>query len=184
MKPWQVLLTLSFLLLGGCLDTFETALPGAQAAPKALLGQWRSKDAWGEPLTLTITQAKGTTYQAVARGKDNSVHTYRFSVARHGNRWYVSGAAPASIGHGFVIGGFELNDDHQLLLYTLDREQLRQAVDQQELSGRSVADGDDRRDNGQGLHIDSPAERVLAYLDDPANSDVFVETARLQRARP
>ena len=37
-------------------------------------------------------------------------------------------------------------------------------------------------ENGEGVLIDSPAERVLAYLDDPANSDLFVEVARFQRA--
>ncbi|NOP55920.1 hypothetical protein G9P63_28690, partial [Klebsiella pneumoniae] len=36
-------------------------------------------------------------------------------------------------------------------------------------------------DNGDGVLIDSPSARVLAYLDDPANSDLFVEVARFQR---
>ncbi|SEM33875.1 hypothetical protein SAMN04487857_101220 [Pseudomonas sp. ok272] len=29
--------------------------------------------------------------------------------------------------------------------------------------------------------VDSDLDRVFAYLDDPANSDVFVEAARYQR---
>lgn len=49
MRAWRVvLLTLSFLLLGGCLVTFHEPLPSNQAAPKALLGKWSSKDAWEE----------------------------------------------------------------------------------------------------------------------------------------
>ena len=48
MKAWRVvLLTLSFLLLGGCLVTFHEPLPSNQAAPKALHGKSSSKDAWG-----------------------------------------------------------------------------------------------------------------------------------------
>lgn len=183
MKPWPVLLAMSLLLLGGCLDTFEHPLPGAQAAPKALLGQWRSKDAWGEPLTLAISQTKGGAYQAVARAKGKPAQTYRFSVTQHGNRWYVSGAAAQAAGQGFVIGGFELNQEQQLLLYSLDPEQLRQAVEQHALSGRSRAPGDDD-EIGAALHIDSPAAQVVSYLDDPANSDVFVEAARFQRVHP
>lgn len=184
MKPWPVLLAMSLLLLGGCLDTFEHPVPGAQAAPKALLGQWRSKDAWGEPLTLTISQAKGNAYQAVARAKGKPARTYRFSVAQHANRWYVSGPAPEAAGQGFVIGGFELNAEQQLLLYSLDPEQLRQAVEQHALSGRSAAPSDEDDASGPALHIDSPAAQVMSYLDDPANSDVFVEAARFQHVRP
>ena len=48
---------MSFLLLGGCLVTFHEPLPSNQAAPKALLGKWSSKDAWGEPLKLTISRS-------------------------------------------------------------------------------------------------------------------------------
>ena len=36
--------------------------------------------------------------------------------------------------------------------------------------------------HGDGALINSSLEQVLAYLDDPANSDVFVEVARYQRA--
>ena len=70
MKAWRVvLLTLSFLLLGGCLVTFHEPLPCNQAAPKALLGKWSSKDAWGEPLKLTISRSGGGAYKAVATAK-------------------------------------------------------------------------------------------------------------------
>jgi hypothetical protein len=35
---------------------------------------------------------------------------------------------------------------------------------------------------GAGVLVDSPMNQVFAYLDDPANADVFVEAARYQRA--
>jgi len=31
------------------------------------------------------------------------------------------------------------------------------------------------------VEVDSSLDKVFAYLDDPANSDVFVEAARYQR---
>lgn len=34
---------------------------------------------------------------------------------------------------------------------------------------------------GAGVVVDSPMDQVLAYLDDPANADVFVEAVRYQR---
>ncbi len=34
---------------------------------------------------------------------------------------------------------------------------------------------------GDGVLITSPLETVFAYLDDQANSDVFIEVARYQR---
>ncbi|QVM92559.1 hypothetical protein JYG34_05875 [Pseudomonas entomophila] len=179
MKAWRVvLLTLSFLLLGGCLVTFDEPLPGNQVAPKALLGQWSSKDAWGQPLKLNISRAGGNTYKAVARARGKAPEEYAFTVARHGNRWYLSAGVPKRLGGRFLIGGFEVVDGKQLVVYNLDVEQVQQAVDKKELSGRSteVPEG-----NGPGVLIDSPSERVLAYLDDPANSDLFVEVARFER---
>lgn len=180
MKAWRVvLLTLSFLLLGGCLVTFDEPLPANQPAPKALLGQWSSKDAWGQPLKLSISRAGGNTYKAVARAQGKAPEEYVFTVARHGNRWYLSAGVPKRLGGNFLIGGFEVIDGKQLVVYNLDVEQVQQAVDEKELSGRSTQVSED---NGPGVLIDSPTERVLAYLDDPANSDLFVEVARFQRS--
>ena len=34
---------------------------------------------------------------------------------------------------------------------------------------------------GEGVLISSPLDEVFAYLDDPANADLFVEVARYQR---
>jgi hypothetical protein len=180
MKAWRVvLLTLSFLLLGGCLVTFDEPLPANQSAPKALLGQWSSKDAWGQPLKLSISRAGGNTYKAVARAQGKAPEEYAFTVARHGNRWYLSAGVPKRLGGNFLIGGFDFADGKELVLYNLDVEQVQQAVAKKELSGHSTTVPDD---NGEGVLIDSPAERVLAYLDDPANSDLFVEVARFQRS--
>lgn len=179
MKAWHVLLTLSFLLLGGCLVTFDQPLPSNQAAPKALLGQWSSKDAWGEPLKLSISRIGGNAYKAVARGQGKAPEEYAFSVSRHGNRWYLSAGVPKRLGGNFLIGGFEVIEGKELVLYNLDVEQIRQAVEHKELSGRSTKATED---NGDGMLIDSAPARVLAYLDDPANSDLFIEVARFQRA--
>lgn len=179
MKAWRVLLALSFLLLGGCLVTFNEPIPANQAAPKALLGKWTSKDAWGEPLNLQISRAGGNAYKAVATAKGKPRQEYAFTVSRHGNRWYLSAGVPKRLGGNFLIGGFEVIDSKELVVYNLDVEQVGQALEKKELSGRTV---EVPEENGEGILIDSPAARVLAYLDDPANSDLFIEVARFQRA--
>ena len=83
------------------------------------------------------------------------------------------------MGGNFLIGGFEVIDNKELVVYNLDVEQVNQALEKKELNGRTI---EVPEDNGDGVLIDSPVERVLAYLDDPANSDLFVEVARFQRA--
>ena len=178
MNAWRVLLSLSFLLLGGCLVSFETPLPTTRQAPQALLGQWRSKDAWGDSLTLVISPGAQGGYEAVARSPGQQPRSHAFTVLRHGSRWYASGRAPQHLGGNFLIAGFEILEDGDLVVYDLDAEQVRQALQAGELSGRSrVQPGE----QGQGVLVDSPPERVLAYLDDPANSDLFIEVARFQR---
>ena len=178
MKAASLLLALSFLLLGGCLVTFNEPMPANEAAPKALLGQWSSKDAWGEPLSLQISRSGGNAYKAVAVAKDKKRDEYAFTVSRHGNRWYLSAGVPKRLGGNFLIGGFEVIDGKELVVYNLDVEQINQAVQKKELSGRTY---EVPQDNGEGVLISSPADRVLAYLDDPANSDLFIEVARFQR---
>jgi hypothetical protein len=179
MKARSLLLALSFLLLGGCLVTFNEPIPANEAAPKALLGKWTSKDAWGEPLKLEISRSGGNAYKAVAIGKDKKRDEYAFTVSRHGNRWYLSAGVPKRLGGNFLIGGFDVIDGKELVVYNLDVEQVKQAVEKKELSGRTY---DVPEDNGEGVLIDSPVERFMAYLDDPANSDLFIEEARFQRA--
>ena len=178
MKAWRVLLALSFVLLSGCLVTFNEPIPTNQPAPKALLGKWISKDAWGEPLTLQISRAGGNAYKAVAIAKGKKPEEYAFTVSQHGNRWYLSAGVPKRLGGNFLIGGFEVIDNKELVVYNLDVEQVNQALAKKELSGRSI---EVPEENGEGVLIDSPATRVLAYLDDPANSDLFIEVARFQR---
>lgn len=179
MKAWRVLIALSFLLLGGCLVSFKEPLPADQAAPAALLGKWTSKDAWGEPLNLQLSRIGTNRYQAVtsSRGQLQQRDTYEFTVSRHGSRWYLSAAVPQAFGGHFTIAGFELTDKHELVLYNLDLEQINQARGQNTLSGEPF-----ETKEGEGVLIGSPLAQVFTYLDDPANSDVFVEAARFQRA--
>ncbi|MNO03020.1 hypothetical protein D3C81_2236120 [compost metagenome] len=62
------------------------------------------------------------------------------------------------------------------MVYNLDLEQIRQALQQQALNGQVF-----QTDDGDGVLIDNSMDQVSAYLDDPANSDVFVEVVRYQR---
>lgn len=180
MKTWRVaVIALSFLLLSGCLVTFKDPLPAPEAAPKALLGQWSSKNAWGEPLKLTISRAGQHRYKAMSypTAKPSQRDEYLFSVSRHGSRWYLSAPLPAKLGGHYVLAGFEIDDKHELVVYNLDLEQIHQAIGQQALHGSPVETVE-----GAGVLVDSPMNQVFAYLDNPANADVFVEAARYQRA--
>ncbi|MGF6097959.1 hypothetical protein [Pseudomonas sp. 18175] len=180
MKTWRVLaIALSFLLLSGCLVTFKDPLPAHEAAPKGLLGQWSSKNAWGEPLNLQITSAGDQRYKAVSypTAKPGQRDEYLFMVSRHGSRWYFSAPLPAKLGGQFILGGFEFNEKHELVVYNLDLDAIHQAIDQKRLHGSPVETVE-----GDGIRVDSPMDQVFAYLDDPANADVFVEAVRYQRA--
>ncbi|WP_426217044.1 hypothetical protein [Pseudomonas sp. DWRC2-2] len=180
MKTWRVVvIALSFLLLSGCLVTFKDPLPAHDAAPQALLGQWSSKNAWGEPLNLHITAVGKHRYKAVSypTAKPGQRDEYLFSVSRHGSRWYLSAPLPAKLGGNFILAGFEINEKHELVVYNLDLEQIHQAIGQKALHGSTVETVE-----GAGVLVDSPLDQVFAYLDDPANADVFVEAVRYQRA--
>ncbi|MEO8490398.1 hypothetical protein [Pseudomonas sp.] len=179
MKTWRVfVITLSFLLLSGCLVTFKDPLPASQAAPDALIGRWSSKNAWGEPLNLQITRAGGHRYKAVSypKAKPGQRDEYLFSVSHHGGRWYLSAPLPAKLGGHFILAGFEFDEKHELVVYNLDLEQIHQAIGQQSLHGSTVETVE-----GDGVLVDSPMSQVFAYLDDPANADVFVEAVRYKR---
>ncbi|MFJ2693778.1 hypothetical protein [Pseudomonas sp. NPDC087336] len=179
MRVWRVVvIALSFLLLSGCLVTFKEPLPTSEPAPKGLLGKWSSTNAWGEPVNLELTRIGDNRYQAVSyfRAKPKEREAYPFTVSRHGSRWYLSAKVPARFGGHFTIGGFELTDKHELVVYNLDLEQIKQALGQEALSGESF-----QTDDGDGVLISSHMDQVSAYLDDPANSDVFVEVVRYQR---
>ncbi|KAA0946834.1 hypothetical protein FQ186_10400 [Pseudomonas sp. ANT_H14] len=180
MKAWRVVvIAVSFLLLSGCLVTFKDPLPASEAAPDALLGKWTSKNAWGEPLNLQISRAGENRYTAVSypKAKPGARDEYLFSVSLHGNRWYLSASLPDKFGGHFILAGFEFDEKHELVVYNLDLEQINQAIGQKALSGAAVETVE-----GDGVLIDSPMSQVFAYLDDPANADVFVEAVRYQRA--
>lgn len=179
MKSWRAVIALSFLLLSGCLVSFKEPLPADQAAPAALLGKWTSKNAWGDALNLELTRVAANRYRAVSYPKDKPKQRddYDFTVSRHGSRWYLSAAVPDKFGGHFTIAGFELTDNHELVVYNLDLEQIHQALGQEALSGEPFDTWD-----GEGVLISNPLEQVFAWLDDPANSDVFVEAARFQRS--
>lgn len=179
MKAWRaVVIALSFLLLSGCLVTFKEPLPTSEPAPKGLLGKWTSTNAWGEPLNLELTRIGDNRYQAVSyfKARPKERESYPFTVSHHGSRWYLSAKVPARFGGHFTIAGFELTDKRELVVYNLDLEQIKQALGQKILSGEGF-----QTDDGEGVLIDSKMDRVSAYLDDPANSDVFVEAVRYQR---
>ncbi|MCW2291148.1 hypothetical protein M2262_001198 [Pseudomonas sp. BIGb0408] len=183
MKAWRALVVLSFLLLSGCLVTFKEPIPANEAAPIPLLGTWSRTDEWGELRFLDISRSGSNLYKADAYTDsiDNvaSLQSYSFTVAHHGRRWYLSAGVPKRMGANFAIGGFELTHNNELVLFNLDVERILQAIDNGELKGSTVA-----MPQGDGVLVSSGLEQVFAYLNDPANSDVFVEVARYQRTGP
>ncbi|MFK3798759.1 hypothetical protein [Pseudomonas sp. NPDC088444] len=182
MKVWNVLLALSFALLSGCLVTFNDPIPTRDTAPPKLLGTWTSKNAWGEPLELEISRAGTDQYKAVSyrKGDRKNRDEYAFTVSRHGSRWYVSAALPEKYGAHYVIAGFELIDNDngadELLIYDLDLERMQQLVDQKVFEGQPTD-----TEKGDGVLITTSMDKVFAYLDDSANSDVFLSAAKYQR---
>lgn len=179
MKAWRlILIALSFLCLGGCLVTFKEPIPAQDAAPKGLIGNWTSLNAWGEPLELEISRSGHHHYKAVSyrKGDRKNRDEYAFTVSRHGSRWYLSAELPEKYGSNFVIAGFELTESHELVVYTLDVDRINQLIDQKTLTGQRL-----ETEKGDGVLVSSPLDQVFAWLDDPANSDVFLEMARYQR---
>lgn len=183
MNAWRVAVALSLLLLSGCLVTLNDPIPANEAAPIPLLGEWSRKDGWGERYYLDITRAGPNLYQArTYKGSPDNLDSeekYGFTVARHGRRWYLSAGLPQSLGGNFAIAGFELTVDSELLVYTLDVDRILQELEAGTLHGKSVDTL-----QGEGVLISSPLDTLFAYLDDQANSDVFIEVARYQRVGP
>ncbi len=180
MNAWRALLAVSFLLLSGCLVTFKDPIPANEAAPIPLLGEWSRKNEWGEQLYLQITRAGSNVYKARAYvdSLDNldSVEEYGFTVAHHGRRWYLSAGLPKRMGANFAIAGFELTTGNELVIYNLDVDRILHELEQGTLQGEVIDAAE-----GDGVLISSPLEQVFCYLDDLANSDVFIEVARYQR---
>jgi hypothetical protein len=180
MTVWRKLwvMVLASVALAGCLATFDEPIPAGEKAPAALLGQWQARDAWGEHLHLKIQPAPAGHYTAISyqKGSPAPRDQASFTVSRHGSRWYASAPLPKAYGGRFTIVGFELSDAGELVVYNLDLERLQQAIAQKALAGERF----DTRD-GQGVAVRSTPAHVFAWLDDPANSDVFVEVARYTR---
>lgn len=178
MKAWRLCVALSFLLLSGCLVTFKDPIPAREAAPSQLLGTWTSKNAWGEPLELEVSRAGANEYKAVSyrKGDRKNRDEYAFTVSRHGSRWYLCAGLPDKYGGHFVIAGFEIVQTGELVVYNLDLDRFSQWVEQNKLAGEKATTA-----KGQGLLITSSLDQVFGYLNDPANSDVFLEVARYQR---
>lgn len=180
MKAWRLLAALSFLLLSGCLVTFKDPIPANEPAPIPLLGEWSRKNEWGEQIYLHVNRAGSNLYKATAYvdSPDNleSVEEFGFTVAHHGQRWYLSAGLPKQLGANFAIAGFELTANNELVLYNLDVDRVIQELDNGSLNGEVV-----ETPQGDGVLITSSLDAVFAYLDDQANSDVFIEVARYQR---
>jgi hypothetical protein len=182
MKVWSMLLVMSFALLSGCLVTFKDPVANHDTAPPKLLGTWTSKNAWGEPLELEISRTGEDQYKAVSyqKGDRKNRDEYDFTVSRHGSRWYLSAALPRKYGANYVIGGFELIDNDnaadELVVYDLDLERMQQLVEQKVFEGQPI-----ETEKGDGVLITTSMDKVFAYLDDTANSDVFLKAAQYQR---
>lgn len=162
--------------LAGCLVSLaEPIAPGADL-PLSLLGSWQRTDAWGQPETLEITRVASGVYRARLQGEgelDGQLQTVDFTVAHHGRRWYATAGLPQRLGGHFALLGFELTPRNELVLYSLDVQRMLQDIDSGLLAGDALA-----IPRGEVLLVSSPLPQVLAYLDDPANSDLFVEVAR------
>ncbi|MCU1719632.1 hypothetical protein [Pseudomonas sp. 5P_3.1_Bac2] len=181
MKAWRALLVVCFATLSGCLVTFTDPIPANEAAPIPLLGLWQRQDEWGEQVYLQITRAGSNVYKArvYSGSADNlsTAHEYGFTVAHHGRRWYFSAGLPKRLGANFTIAGFELTAHNELVLFNLDVARIKHELDKGNLKGELI-------DNelGQMALVTSPLSQVLDYLNDQANSDVFIEVARYQRS--
>jgi hypothetical protein len=179
MKALSVLLLASVcLLLSGCLVLFNAPIAVPEAAPTHLLGSWQRDNEWGEQLQLEITATADKRYMAKIRvlGQDAQPELYPFTVTRSGERWYASLSLPKRFGDNYALAGFELTKRNELVLYSLDPERFIQELKTGTLQGQLV----ETQGSGSAL-ISSALAQVFAYLNNPANADVFVEAARYQR---
>lgn len=179
MKASRVLLlVLSCLLLSGCLVLFKSPIPASEAAPTQLLGSWLRDNEWGEQLQLDITASAGNSYVATIRvlGQDAKPEVYPFTVARSKQRWYASIGLPIRFGNNYAMAGFEITKRNELVLYSLDPEPFLQELKAGALQGQRV-----QTQGTDSALISSPLAQVFAYLNNPVNADVFIETARYQR---
>jgi len=180
-KVLRVMLALSFLLLGGCLVVFREPLPANEQPPMAMLGEWSRTNEWGEHMFLDISRDGENTFKArlMTGSPDNleGAEEYDFTVNRSGHRWYFSMRMPKRFGDSFAVGGFEITSRNELILYSLDDEVFVDAVQAGHLTGQVVEVAGE-----ESALVTASTTEVLAFLNDPANSDVFVESSRFQRS--
>lgn len=179
MNLWRVaMMTIGCLLLSGCLVVFKQPIAPVEAAPSQLLGRWQGQNEWGEQLLLDISRAADNRYSAHVRvaGQVDAGESYLFTVAHKGQRWYASIGLPKRFGEQYAIAGFELNKHGELVLFSLDTEVFLQLLQAGTMHGEVV-----QTLGGDSALISSPLSQVFAYLNDPANADVFIESARYQR---
>ncbi|MBF7730627.1 hypothetical protein [Pseudomonas sp. N040] len=181
MKALRVVLALSFLLLGGCLVVFREPLPANEPPPLALLGEWSRSNEWGEQMFLDISRSGENSFRArlMAGSPENleGAEEYDFTVNHSGHRWYLSTRLPRRFGESFAVGGFEITSSNELLVYSLDNQLFIDEIRAGRLQGEVIDTVE-----GESALVTAPAADVLAFLNDPANADVFVEAARYQRS--
>jgi hypothetical protein len=173
-----LLLALCCLLLNGCLVLFKAPIAALEAAPTQLLGSWQRENEWGEQLQLQISAGADHHYVATIRvlGQDTKPEAYPFTVARSGERWYASVSLHKRFGDNYAIAGFEITKRNELVLYSLDSDRFVQELKTGALQGQLI-----ETQGSNSVLISSPLAQVFTYLNDPANADVFVESARYQR---
>lgn len=166
------------LFLSGCLVLFKSPAPAPEAAPTALLGNWQRENEWGEQLQLQISGDADHHYLASIRvlGQDAPAETYPFTLVRSAGRWYACVSLPTRFAGNYAIAGFELTKRNELVLYSLDHERFLQELKVGVLQGQLI-----ETQGSDSALISSPLAQVFAYLNNPANADVFVEAARYQR---
>lgn len=181
MNALRVMMALSFLLLSGCLVVFREPLPANEQPPVALFGEWSRTNEWGEQMFLEITRAGEQSFKArlMTGSPDNleGAEEYDFTVNRSGHRWYFSMRMPKRFGDSYAVGGFEISSSNELILYNLDDESFVAEVQAGRLAGQVVQVAGE-----QSALVTASTAQVLAFLNDPANSDVFVEASHFQRS--
>ena len=181
MKALRAVVVFSVLLLSGCLVVFREPLPANEQPPIALVGEWSRVNEWGEHMFLTISRAGDQSFKArlMAGSPENldGAEEYDFTVNHSGRRWYFSTRLPKRFGESFAVGGFEITSNNELVLYSLEDEFFVDEIKAGRIPGQVVDMADE-----QSALITAPSAQVLTFLNDPANSDGFVEAARYQRS--
>ena len=181
MKLLRVLMALACVMLSGCLVVFREPLPANEQPPMALLGEWSRTNEWGEQMFLDISRTGDNTFRArlMTGSPDNleGAEEYDFSVNRSGPRWYFSMHLPQRFGENVAVGGFEISTRSELIIYSLDNQLFVNEIKAGRLAGQVIDVAGE-----QSALVTAATAQVLAFLNDPANSDAFVEASRYQRS--